>query len=181
MNKISHPTTQQLVNQFSRDPNYSDQNGDDFEALSRDTLLVRSLDADDLAALVRIDSKITGRDRTGYYRRKVDEALQQSGIRLSLVAEEDGIVIGFIMARVDYGEFGQTATTAVIDTIGVNPSFHGRKVGAALVSQLLANLASLRVETVRTMVYWDNFGLLHFLQRCGFRPAQRLAFSLPLA
>ena len=31
------------------------------------------------------------------------------------------------------------------------------------------------------MVYWDNFGLLHFLQRCGFRPAQRLAFSLPLA
>ena len=180
MSNNQHPTTQELVNQFSQDPNYSDPNADDFEALSRDDVAVRSLDAADLAALVRIDKHITGRDRTAYYRRKVDEALQESGIRLSLVAEDDGIVVGFIMARVDYGEFGQTATTAVIDTIGVNPSFHGRSIGAALVSQLLANLASLRVETVRTMVYWDNFGLLRFLQRSGFRPAQRLTFSRPL-
>ena len=180
MSNNPHPTTQQLVNQFSQDPNYSDPNGDDFEALSRDEVMVRSLDAADLAALIRIDKRITGRDRTGYYRRKVDEALQQSGIRLSLVAEEDGIVVGFIMARVDYGEFGQTATTAVIDTLGVDPTFHGRQVGRALVSQLLANLASLRVETVRSMVYWDNFGLLRFLHRCGFRPVQRLAFSRAL-
>lgn len=178
MNK--HPTTTQLVNQFSQEPNYSDPRADDFEALSRDEVMVRSLEASDLDALVRIDRHITGRDRSGYYRRKIDEALQLSGIRLSLVAEEQGMVVGFIMARVDYGEFGQTATTAVIDTLGVDPGSHGRQVGRALVSQLLANLASLRVETVRTMVYWDNFGLLRFLQRCGFRPAQRLAFSLPL-
>jgi ribosomal protein S18 acetylase RimI-like enzyme len=180
MNK-QHPTTQQLVNQFSQDPNYGDQDSDDFEALSRDDVLVRSLEAADLAALIRVDKHITGRDRSGYYRRKVDEALQESGIRLSLVAEDDGLVVGYIMARVDYGEFGQTSTTAVIDTLGVDPSCHGKQVGRALVSQLLANLASLRVETVRTMVYWDNFGLLRFLQRCGFRPAQRLAFSRPLA
>ncbi len=180
MSNTTHPTTQQLVNQFSQEPNYSDPAADDFEALSRDEVMVRSLDATDLPALVRIDTHVTGRDRTAYYRRKVDEALQQSGIRLSLVAEEDGMVVGFIMARVDYGEFGQTATTAVIDTLGVDPGFAGRQVGRALVSQLLANLTSLRVETVRTMVYWDNFGLLRFLQRCGFRPAQRLAFSRPL-
>lgn len=180
MNK-QHPTTQQLVNQFSQDPNYGDPGSDDFEALSRDDVLVRSLEAADLAALIRIDKHITGRDRSGYYRRKVDASLQESGIRLSLVAEDDGLVVGYIMARVDYGEFGQTSTTAVIDTLGVDPSCQHKQIGRALVSQLLANLASLRVETVRTMVYWDNFGLLRFLQRCGFRPAQRLAFSRPLA
>lgn len=180
MSNSTHPTTQELVNQFTQEPNYSDPDADDFEALSRDEVLVRSLEASDLAGLVRIDTHVTGRDRTAYYRRKVDEALQQSGIRLSLVAEEDGIVIGFVMARVDYGEFGQTATSAVIDTLGVDPGFTGRRVGHALVSQLLANLASLRVETVRTMVHWDNFGLLRFLGRCGFHPAQRLAFSRSL-
>ncbi|MDX1595059.1 MAG: GNAT family N-acetyltransferase [Gammaproteobacteria bacterium] len=179
MNK-PHPTTAELVNQFTQEPNYSDPNSDDFEALARDEVPVRSLQAGDLDAIVRIDRHVTGRDRGGYYRRKVTEALEESGIRLSLVAEQDDRIVGFIMARVDYGDFGQTATSAVIDTLGVDPEVRGRQVGAALVSQLLANLASLRVETVRTMVYWDNFGLLRFLQRSGFRPAQRLALSRKL-
>ena len=81
---------------------------------------------------------------------------------------------------VDYGDFGQTATSAVIDTLGVEPEVRGKQVGAALVSQLLANLASLRVETVRSMVHRDNFSLLRFLQRCGFRPAQRVALTRKL-
>ena len=157
-----------------------DDRPDAGEALARDEILVRSLQEGDLARIVRIDEHITGRNRIAYFERKFSEVLRESGVRISLVAESDALVTGFVMARVDYGEFGQTATTAVIDTIGVNPSFHGRSIGAALVSQLLANLASLRVETVRTMVYWDNFGLLRFLQRSGFRPAQRLTFSRPL-
>jgi len=179
MNK-THPTTAELVNQFTQEPNYSDPSADDFEALARDEVPVRSLQAGDLDAIVRIDRHVTGRDRSAYYKHKVTEALEQSGIRLSLVAEHDDRVLGFIMARVDYGDFGQTATSAVIDTIGVDPEVQGKQVGAALVSQLLINLSSLRVDTVRTMVYWDNFGLLRFLQRSGFRPAQRLALSRKL-
>ena len=49
-----------------------------------------------------------------------------------------------------------------------------------LLSQLLANLASLRVDTVRTEVQWDAFELNGFLAACGFKPSQRLAFSLAL-
>lgn len=180
MSKPAHPTTQLLVNQFSSEPDYSDSQADDFEALSRDAIPLRSLQTADLAAVVRIDTRITGRDRSAYFRRKLHEAIEESGIRVSLAAEIDGHVVGFVMARVDYGEFGQTATTAVIDTIGVDPAFAGQRIGQALVSQLLANLASLRVETVRTVIAWDNFGLGGFLARCGFRPAQRLAFSRPL-
>jgi len=154
--------------------------GDDFEPLARDDIPVRSLRRDDLPSIVRIDRRITGSDRGDYYRRKLDEAIDESGIRVSLAAEIDDHVVGFIMARVDYGEFGQTATTAVIDTLAVHPDFAGQQVGSALVSQLLSNLDSLRVETVRTLVAWDDFGLAGFLDRCGFVPAQRLALRLPL-
>lgn len=143
----------------------------------RDSIPVRSLTEHDLPALIGIDRKVTGRDRSAYYKRKVSEALNETGIRVSLVAETDGQPSGFVMARVDYGEFGRTSPSAAMDTIGINPDFGRRSLGRALMSQLLANLASLRVERVHTQIDWNNLPLLAFLQRLGFLPSQRLSFS----
>jgi ribosomal protein S18 acetylase RimI-like enzyme len=156
-------------------PDYSDPSADDFEALSRDRVPVRSMIASDVSALIRIDRKITGRDRTGYIESKVAEALDESAIRISIVAELDGAPVGFIMARLDFGEFGHVEPEAAIDTMGVNPDFAHHHVGSALMSQLLADLGALRVEHVRTQIGWDQLGLLSFLDHCGFRPSQRIA------
>ncbi len=151
--------------------------GDDYETLSRDRVPVRSLKADDLAAAVRIDRKLTGRDRSAYYAAKLREMLTESGIRVSLVAEEDGLVVGFIMARVDFGEFGKVDKAAILDTIGVHPGFAGSGIGHALLSQLFLNLATLQVETVLTQVSPENIDLQRFLYSCGFHPSQRLMLS----
>ena len=149
--------------------------GDDFASLARDRVPVRSMTPDDLAAIVRIDNRITGRSREGYYRRKLVEAMGELAVRVSLVAELDRQVAGVIMARVDFGEFGHTEPEAVIDTIGVDPGYGHRGVAQALISQLMANLAALKVERVRTEVDWNHFALLGFLERLGFRPHRRLA------
>jgi ribosomal protein S18 acetylase RimI-like enzyme len=158
----------------SAEIDYSSPGGDDFSALARDRFPVRSMRQDDLAALIAIDRKATGRDRRTYYERKMREALTESGVRVSLSAEAGGAIVGFIMARVDFGEFGRTEPAAVIDTIGVAPDFRGQGVGTALMSQLVANLATLRVERLRTEVDWNNFGLIAYLDECGFHPSQRL-------
>jgi len=150
---------------------------DGFDDLSRDRIPVRSLRRDDLAALARIDRKNTGRDRSAYIAHQLAEAFDHSGIRVSLVAELDGAAVGFVMARVDFGEFGRLEPAAVIDTIGVDPGHARRGVGRAMLSQLLANLGNLRIETLRTEVDWHDFGLIGFLYRRGFRPSQRLAFT----
>jgi len=180
MKQTAHPTTRQLIAQFAGEPNYSDPNSDDYDALSRDRVTVRSLAATDLDAIVAIDRRITGYDRGAYYRRKVAEVIDEAGVRVSLVAEQQQRAVGFVMARVDYGEFGQTVTTAVIDSLGVDPAARGQQVGQALLSQLLVNLGSLRVDTVRTEIRWDEFELGAFLARCGFRPAQQLALRCTL-
>jgi ribosomal protein S18 acetylase RimI-like enzyme len=151
--------------------------GDYYEALSRDRVPVRSLKEDDLAAAVRIDRKLTGRDRSAYYAAKLREMLTESGIRVSLVAEEDGFVVGFVMARVDFGEFGKVDKAAILDTIGVHPGFAGSGIGHALLSQLFLNLATLQVETVLTQVSPENINLQRFLYSCGFHPSQRLMLS----
>ncbi len=156
---------------------HSDRGEDDFEALARDRVPVRSMQQGDLDAIVRIDRKLTGTDRSAYYRRKLEEVMVESGVRISLVAELDGLPAGFVMARTDFGEFGRSEPAAVIDAIGVAPEHAREGVGRALLSQLLANLAALGVETVRTEVAWDNFGLLRFLHRRGFLPVQRLVFA----
>jgi ribosomal protein S18 acetylase RimI-like enzyme len=140
-------------------------------------LPVRSLAEQDLPAVVRIDRHITGRDRSTFYRRRAAETLMESGIRLSLVAEADGQAAGFLMARIDYGEFGQTESSAVLDAVGVDPGYGRRRLGRALLEQLLLNLRSLRVERVITEAGWDEFGLLAFLAHAGFGPSQRLSFQ----
>lgn len=160
---------------------YSAPTASDYDALSRDRVEVSSLRERDLADLVRIDRQITGRARDDYIARKVREALLDSGLRVSLTARVDGIVAGFIMARLDYGDFGHMEPVATMDTIGVSPDFAGRGVGKALVSQLLANLSALTVERVETSVASGDLALLGFLYRCGFRPSRRLAFAKKIA
>ena len=160
--------------------NYSGQPAADYGPLARDKIPVRSMAESDLRALVSIDRRITGRDRAAYFQRKLADALNESDVRVSLVAELDGVPVGFIMARVDLGEFGHVETMAVIDTLGVDPDYQNRGVGRALVSQLLSNLNTLRVETVRTEVDWQDRDLLGYLDRSGFRPSQQLCFDQSL-
>ena len=145
--------------------------------LPRDRIPVRSMNFEDFSAVVRIDEKLVGRDRRDYFERKFREVMEQSGVRLSLVVEIDGLAVGYVMARVDYGEFGRTEPAAVIDTIGVHPDFAGRGVGRAMFSQLLANLRMLHVEVARTSLAWDNFDLSRFLRACGFRPSQQVVLT----
>ena len=148
-----------------------------YDKPARNRITVRPLKREDLAAVDRIDAKRTGLDRSAYCAAKFREVLDESGIRVSLVAEDNGIVTGFIMARVDFGEFGRIEKTAVIDTIGVHPDYGGSGIGHALLSQLLINLASLQVEAVRTKVEREDFGLWSFLSRRGFKPSQRLLLT----
>ncbi len=161
-------------------PDYSDPSGDEIGALSRDKVHIRSMSDSDLDAIVRIDRKLTGRDRRAYFEDKLAEMLRDGGVRVSLVSESDGLVTGFIMARVDYGEFGRMDPVAVMDTIGVNPDFARRGIANALMSQLMLNLSGLQVTKVRTSVDWGDFGLARFLQKSGFKPAQQLALVLPI-
>jgi len=161
--------------------NYGRPADADFGPLARDLIPVRSMVEGDLRALIAIDRRITGRDRSAYFQRKLEEALRESDVRISLVAELDGRPVGFIMARVDLGEFGHTDSAAIMDTIGVDPDYGNRGVGRALLTQLLVNLMTLRVDKVLTEVDWSGRDLLGFLDSGGFRPSSYLCFDRDIA
>jgi len=159
------------------DPNdWSAPAANDIDQLARDTADVRLLTAKDFEDIVRIDRNLTGRDRRAYMQHALDEALRESGVRISLAARVDGIVAGFVMARADLGDFGRTEPVAIIDTLGVAPEYEHHGIGHALLSQLFLNLGALRIERVETVVDRKAFGLLGFFYDVGFAPGQRLAF-----
>ena len=148
----------------------------DFERIGRGQADVRAMAPDDLREIVRIDRGITGRDRAAYIGGRLNEAMDDSAIRVSLAAKIDGAVVGFLMARADLGDFGRTEPVAIIDTLGVDPGYAGRGVGHALIAQLFANLGALRVECAETVVEATNVELLRFFYSVGFEPTQRLTF-----
>lgn len=156
---------------------YSAAAANDFEALARGKFDVRALKAGDLDDIIRIDHRVIGRRREAYIRELVDEAMNDSAVRVSLVARVDGIAAGFVMARTDFGDYGRAEPVAVLDTIGVDPDYGHRGVGHALLSQLFVNLKALRVERVETVVARENFGLLGFFYDAGFEQSQRLSFD----
>ena len=156
------------------------QREDEPGRLPEDDILVRELRAEDLDRIVKMDREETGLDRRPYIEGKVKAALGETGIKVSLVAEVDGTAVGFVLGQVFTGEFGEPATVASVDTIGVDPPFRGKGVGRALMDQLARNLGALRVDFVRTEADWSQWPLMSFLASCGFRPAQRLCLELPL-
>ena len=164
------------------DPNdWSAPAANDFERLARDRVEVSLLRATDLDAIAQVDRHVSGRDRRAYLGHALDEALRDSGVRISLAARVDGVLAGFVMARADLGDFGRTEPVAVIDTVGVSPEYSQRGVGRALLEQLFLNLDALRIERVETAVAANAFALLAFFVRAGLAPAERLAFVKRLA
>lgn len=139
--------------------------------------VVRNMTAADIEAVIALDARITGRRRERYLKPKLHDALEKAGIRVSLVAEVGGRFVGFLLAKVWYGEFGSTEPVAVLDTIGAHPDYRGRGVGTALFDQLRTNLRALGIQRIRTEVSWDAQALLSFFHHERFRPAPRICLE----
>jgi ribosomal protein S18 acetylase RimI-like enzyme len=145
--------------------------------LDTDAVVVRTLEERDLDAIVRIDASATGKPRREYYRDKVAASLGNSRLRTSLIAELDGIVVGFLMATTHYGEFGQAAPVAVIDSLGVHKDFQHQHVGSALMRQFLMNARALGVSKLRTELAWNEVELVRFFDRHGFKHGGRIVLE----
>jgi predicted N-acetyltransferase YhbS len=159
---------------------YGAPEDNDFERVERARCDVRAMRPEDLPQILRIDREITGRDRQAYIYGKLGEAMDDSGIRVSLTARIDDAIVGYLMARADLGDFGRAEPVAVLDTIGVDPVYGHRGIGHAMVSQLFTNLGALHIDRVETVVAPADLALLGFLYDTGFKPSQRLSFVRPL-
>lgn len=138
---------------------------------------VRTLTARDVDRIATIDEAITGRRRQKFFEGRVQRALRDSDLRISLGVDADGTLIGAVLGSLQYGEYGVAEPVAVLDTILVAPAFSGKGVARALMEQLVKNLGAVGVTRIRTEIAWDEHALLGFLGRSGFAPVPRLVLE----
>jgi ribosomal protein S18 acetylase RimI-like enzyme len=131
-------------------------------------LTIRKLRGDDLEAVVAIDRSVVGRPRGPFYQRRFDHLEREPDAFVALAAERDGVLAGFVLARLYEGEFGGDAPEAALDAIGVAFAWRGQGVAGALLAQLVDAMRAQGVRAIATEAEWSDTGLTGFFARAGF-------------
>ena len=136
--------------------------------MSRSDVSVRAIEPSDLPALMRIDEKLSSQTRKEYW----DRRLEMAALRppwMSLVAETDGRIAGFLFGWVAESEFGMSQPTAWVDLIGVDPPYRGRGIAHALIDRFVRSAEQLRgIQKVATLIDLAQADVREFFLRQGF-------------
>lgn len=141
---------------------------------------IRSVELRDVDDIVRIDETLGGQTRKDHWQARVDIAALRPPW-MSLVAETDGRVVGFLFGWVGESEFGIASRTGWIDLIGVDPPYRGHGVGRALVDRFVASGRELRaVATVATLIDIGQTDVRDFFVGLGLRPGPMIHLQMPV-
>ncbi len=133
-----------------------------------DKLHIRIMKEDDVDSIVDIDTKVLGEPRRDYWLTKIIKQAESRPHDASLVSEVDGKVTGFILGEVSGWEFKVPNNIGWIDTIGIDPDYQNRGIAKELASALVTNLTAHGVDTIYTLVNWNDWDLLQFFHAMGF-------------
>jgi predicted N-acetyltransferase YhbS len=142
-------------------------------------LRIRLLKIEDLEAIVTIDEKVLGEKRRDYWEKKL-QMMGEKASQVSLVAEVQGKVLGFILGDVSGWEFGVPDTIGWIDTLGVDPAHQKKGLATALAQELVQRLKAIGVRTIYTLVSWNDWDLLQFFHAMGFTRGDMINLELKI-
>ena len=108
------------------------------------------------------------------------ELMNEKSSEVSLVAEMEGKVLGFILGDVSGWEFGVPDTIGWIDTIGIDPAYQKKGLAKALAQELIRRLKTIGVRTIYTLVSWSDWDLLQFFHAMGFTRGDMINLELKI-
>jgi len=136
---------------------------------------VRPMEPEDIDSVLAIDSKITGVRRAATYTDLIIGDLGKIP-DLSFVAEVNGEVQGFVLARRAY--FGEPFTeVGLIQILGVDPDHWRQGIATQMVNALVEACQDKKLNAVRIMVDENDDQLQHLFQRLGFRRGKLIDYT----
>jgi ribosomal protein S18 acetylase RimI-like enzyme len=120
-------------------------------------------DIDDILVLVKKTSK--GESRVSYK----DLVANDPGgpFSLSFVAEAEHKIVGFVLARLEY-IYIPLVEVCLIHALVVDPEYQRRRIGSALMDQLLYHCHLEDINTIRTFVTHGDNEWESFVEHSGF-------------
>lgn len=138
---------------------------------------IRALTKQDLDAVLAIDAAIVGRARRAYFERRVAAAIKQPELHVQLAAVDAKGLAGYILARRTQGEFGRSRAGLRIEVLGVQAQRQGRGIGRQLMDALASYAHRHDITELRTVVSWNNHGMLGWVDAMGFELAGDLVLE----
>ena len=127
---------------------------------------VRRMTSSDLDGIIVLISKITKGELSITYRDLV--ANYPGGpFDLSFIAEVNGRMVGFILARLEF-VYIPFVEVCLIDAVGVDPEYQGQQIGSTLVNKLIDRCHLEDIDTIRALVAQDDEPLRRFVEYLGF-------------
>ena len=134
-------------------------------------LALRPTREPDLESVIALDRRHSGQSRRGFFEKRWRAMARAPEAFISLAAEQEDALTGFLLAHVLDGEFGGSERVVVLDAVGVAGDARGKGIGSALMQALVDEVRARGGRELRTQARWDQRGLLEFFAKAGFRLA----------
>jgi ribosomal-protein-alanine acetyltransferase len=127
-------------------------------------LIIRQADPSDAAAIYALEQRCFARIEETFTRRQIQYALT-SPRAIGLVAEQDGVIVGWSLALV---RRHRRSMSGRIYAVAVDPSRQGRGLGRRLIAPLLDALRDRGAARAYLEVRTDNLGAISLYRKLGF-------------
>ena len=138
---------------------------------------LRRTSAQDLDSVVALDAANAGRSRQFYFERRLEAALAHPAQHVQFSAEQDGKLVGFMMARRMLGEFGRAEPELRVEAMGVAQGEQGQGIGTALLARLESEAKRMGAPYIRTAASWRDHTIREFFDRAGFELSKNLVLG----
>ena len=139
------------------------------KAIEKSAVKIRRLTSNDITSTLGIWwSNIPDKD--------VMVAQLQSPLDLSFIAEYEGILVGFILAELQYAGFPTTGT-GVVFLIAVNPEYQQHGIGTMLIEALEKHAKLKGIGTVRVVVPQTDVKNIKYFTKAGFNKSVMINYD----
>jgi ribosomal protein S18 acetylase RimI-like enzyme len=138
---------------------------------------IRPMEHEDIDSVLAIDRKITGVRRAVTYTELITGDLG-GVLALSIVAEVDGTVQGFILARRAY--IGEPTEVGLVQMLGVDPDHQRQGIATKMVNAFLDTCRSKNLSAVRIVINERDDQLKGLFEHLGFRRGEFIDYTKSL-
>ena len=132
---------------------------------------IRQIALDDADAIQNIRKAISADEADIDSVKIVEQQIRENQGKLSLVAEVDEKLVGYMISTLLYAGFG-IKKSAWIMALGVHPDYMGQGIGLQLARKICEIYDNKGVENIYSSVRWDSTDVLSFFKKLGFERSE---------
>lgn len=145
---------------------------------SKGTVNIREMSVEDVEGILDIEREVRGSNRAVTYAPVPDSCIGGE-VDNSIVAEENGRIVGFVLGRVVRSPV-ELSDIAWIELIGVLPGYHRRGIGKRMVEAWKDRCRQKGIRKVHIMINWRDWWMLSFFESLGFSRGDLVDFLAEL-